>query len=125
MTLNQPVVSVTVYRIGDVMVCNAVSSLDGVEFDLAEGEGTVDLILDPLMPGPGEYTVAVGIYPVLDLSESAALQLAVLWHEPRTFAVCQPQGMAVDLGVVRHPARWQVAGPQGVEAPAVFRRNSP
>lgn len=45
-TLQQPVVSVTVYRIDGVMVLNAVSSLDRAEFDLAEGEGTRGTAMD-------------------------------------------------------------------------------
>ena len=97
-TLQQPVVSVTVYRIDGVTVLNAVSSVDSAEFDLAEGEGAIDLDFDPLMPGPGKNTVAVGIYPALDLSDSVALRHAVLWHQPRKFSVCLPPGTAMDLG---------------------------
>jgi ABC-type polysaccharide/polyol phosphate transport system ATPase subunit len=117
-TLRDPVVAVVVYRADGVTVCNAVSSLDGAAFDLVEGEGTVDLIFAPLMLGPGEYTVAVGIYPTLDLGDSASMQHAVIWHKPHTFMVRQPNGVAVDLGVVRHPARWRVADRVSAMAPS-------
>ena len=108
-TLHQPVVSVAVYRLDGVTACNAISSLDGAKLDVTEGDGAVDLIFDRLMLGPGEYTVAVGIFPSLDLSDSATPQHAVLWRPPRTFSVRRHEGVAMDLGVVRHPARWRTA----------------
>lgn len=101
------VVSVTVYRTDGVTVCNAISSMDGAHLDLADGEGTIEVAFDELMFGPGEYTVSVGIYPSLDLADSASMQHAVIWHKPQTFLVRRPAGVAMDLGVVRHPVRWR------------------
>lgn len=119
--LRDPVVAVVVYRADGVTVCNAISSQDGVQLELGEGEGTLDLLFDPLMLGPGEYTVAVGIYPTLDLGDSANMQHAVIWHKPHTFVVRRPDGVAVDLGVVRHPVKWRFAGrptPVGADSSA-------
>lgn len=123
--LRKPVVSVTVHRIDGVSVCNAISSMDGAEFDLAEGEGAVDLVFDPLLLGPGEYSVTVGIYPALDLGDSAALQHAALWHQPRTFSVRQPEGVAMDLGVVRHPVRWRMDGSRLAGTSQTLQRRAP
>jgi ABC-type polysaccharide/polyol phosphate transport system ATPase subunit len=109
LTLRDPVVAVVVYRTDGVTVCNAISSLDGAKLELGEGEGAIELLFDPLMLGPGEYTVAVGIYPTLDLADSASMQHAVIWHKPHTFVVRRQDGVAVDLGVVRHPVKWRVA----------------
>ena len=109
-TLRNPVMAVVVYRADGVTVCNAISSMDSAELELAEGEGTVELLFDPLLLGPGEYTLAVGIYPALDLADSASMQHAVIWHKPHTFVVRRPDGVAVDLGVVRHPVKWKLAG---------------
>jgi len=88
-------------------VCNAISSMDGAHLELAEGRGTIEVAFDQLMLGPGEYTVSVGIYPSLDLTDSASLQHAVIWHKPQTFLVRRLAGVALDLGVVRHPVRWR------------------
>ena len=110
LTLRDPVVAVVVYRTDGVTVCNAISSLDGAQLELGEGGGTIELLFDPLMLGPGEYTVAVGIYPTLDLADSASMQHAVIWHKPHTFVVRRQDGVAVDLGVVRHPVKWKLAG---------------
>ena len=97
-------------RTDGVTVCNAISSMDLAELELVEGEGTVELLFDPLMLGPGEYTVAVGIYPTLDLADSASMQHAVIWRTPHTFMVRRPDGVALDLGVIRHPVKWKLAG---------------
>jgi len=114
--LPQAVVSVTVYRTDGVTVCNAISSMDGAKLDLAEGEGTIEVAFDKLMFGPGEYTVSVGLYPSLDLADSASMQHAVIWHKPQTFLVRQPAGVAMDLGVVRQPVQWRAFA--GIEAGA-------
>ena len=108
--LRNPVVAVVVYRTDGVTVCNAISSMDGAELELVEGEGTVELLFNPLMLGPGEYTVAVGIYPTLDLADSASMQHAVICRTPSTFVVRRPDGVALDLGVIRHPVKWKLAG---------------
>lgn len=105
--LPRPVVSVTVYRTDGVTVCNAISSMDGAQLDLLEGEGTIEAVFDKLLFGPGEYTVSVGIYPSLDLADSASMQHAVIWHKPVTFLVRRLAGVSVDLGVVRHPVQWR------------------
>jgi len=107
MALPQAVVSVTVYRTDGLTVCNAISSMDGAHLELAEGRGTIEVAFDQLMLGPGEYTVSVGIYPSLDLADSASLQHAVIWHKPQTFLVRRLADVALDLGVVRHPVRWR------------------
>lgn len=104
--LADPVVAVVVYRNDGVTVCNAISSMDKARVPLQEGTGTIELIFDHLLFGPGEYTVSVGIYPSLDLADSLSPQHAVLWHKPQAFVVARPAGMALDLGVVRHPVRW-------------------
>jgi len=117
-TLNNPVVAVVVYRADGVTVCNAISSMDGAELELAEGEGTIELLFDRLMLGPGAYTVAVGIYPTLDLADSASMQHAVIWHKPHAFVVRRPAGVSVDLGVVRHPVQWRVAKRLSAMAPS-------
>lgn len=113
--LSSPVISVVIYRTDGVVACNAISSMDGAQLELISGSGAIDLLLDPLMFGPGEYTVAVGIYPSLDLGDSVSPQHAVLWHQPHTFLVSRPMGIAVDLGVVRHPVRWRMASCPSVE----------
>jgi hypothetical protein len=63
-----------------------------------------------LLLGPGDYSVVVGIYPTLDLSDSGRAQHAAVWREPMMLSVSQPVGIAMDLGVVRHPVRWHTAG---------------
>jgi ABC-type polysaccharide/polyol phosphate transport system ATPase subunit len=123
--LKQPVISATVYRILGGTVCNAISSMDGARLDLAEGGGAVDVIFDRLLLGPGEYTVAVGIYPSLDLADTVSTQQATIWHKPLTFSVRQPTGVAVDLGVVRHPVRWRITGQQETGHLDVLRRGMP
>jgi ABC-type polysaccharide/polyol phosphate transport system ATPase subunit len=109
-TLRDSVVAVVIYRVDGVTVCNAVSSMDGAKLDLHEGEGAIELVFDRLLLGPGEYTVAVGVYPSLDIGDSASMQHAVISHRPNTFQVRPPAGVALDLGVVRHPVRWRIAG---------------
>ena len=106
--LKEPVIAVMVYRILGGTVCNAISSMDGAQLHLAEGGGAVDVVFDRLLLGPGEYTVAVGIYPSLDLADAVSTQHAAIWHKPSTFSVRQPAGVAVNLGVVRHPVRWKI-----------------
>lgn len=106
-SVSDAAVAVVVYRSDGVTVCNAISSMDGVHLSLVEGEGSIEMIFDRLLLGPGEYTVAVGIYPSLDLADSLSTQHAVLWHESRPFIVATPAGVAVDLGIVQHPVRWQ------------------
>jgi lipopolysaccharide transport system ATP-binding protein len=103
-------VAVVVIRADGLTVCNAISSMDGVYFDLVDGAGTIDLMFDRVLLGPGDYSVVVGIYPTLDLDDSGRAQHAAVWREPRTLSVAQPVGIAMDLGVVRHPARWRNAG---------------
>lgn len=116
--LSNPVVSVGIYRIDGVVVCNAISSLDGAQLELLTGEGAIELVFDHLMLAPGEYTLAVGIYPSLDLGDSTSPQHAVLWHRPHTFSVRRPIGVAVDLGVFRHPAQWRVEMERPVSMPS-------
>jgi ABC-type polysaccharide/polyol phosphate transport system ATPase subunit len=106
-TLEHPVVSVGIYRTDGVLVCNAISSLDEADLELVAGTGSIQLVLDRLMLGPGEFGVSIAIYPSLDLSDSAKPQHAVFWHRPHNFTVKRPLGIAVDLGVFHHPARWQ------------------
>ncbi len=106
--LSDAVVSVVVYREDGVTVLNAISSVDGVFVDLRRGQGAVDLLFDRLLLGPGDYSVAVGIYPSLDLSDSSAVQHAVIWAKTAVFRVLRDVSIAVDLGVVRHPVRWKV-----------------
>lgn len=106
--------AIVVRRADGLTVFNAISSMDGVYFDLAEGSGTIELMFDRLLLGPGDYSVVVGIYPTLDLSDSGRAQHAALWHEPRILSVSQPVGIAMDLGVVRHPVRWRVGGQDDV-----------
>ena len=114
--LPRAVVSMTVYRTDGVTVCNAISSMDGARLDLAEGAGTIEVAFDKLMFGPGEYTVSVGIYPSLNLADSASMQHAVIWHKPQTFLVRREAGVSMDLGVVRQPVQWRAFA--GIEARA-------
>ena len=113
--LEHPVVSVGIYRADGVLACNAISSLDGAHLELSAGTGSIQLVLDRLMLGPGDYGVAIAIYPSLDLGDSASPQHAVLWHRPQTFTVSRPLDVAVDLGVFHHPARWQAERSAAVE----------
>ncbi len=106
--LSEAVVSVVVYREDGVTVLNALSSTDGVFVDLCRGNGAIDLMFDQLLLGPGDYSVAVGIYPSLDLSDSSAVQHAVIWSRTAVFCVLRDVSIAMDLGVVRHPVRWKV-----------------
>jgi lipopolysaccharide transport system ATP-binding protein len=107
-TLPNAVAAVVVRRVDGVTVCNAISSMDGVSLQVCEGEGTIELVFDRLMLGPGEYNVTVGLYPSLDLTDPVRPQHAVIWRQPKTFIISQPPDVAVDLGVVRHPVRWQL-----------------
>lgn len=113
--LARAVVSVGMYRTDGVLACNAISSLDGAHLELLAGTGSIRLLFDRLMLAPGEYGVAVAIYPSLDLGDSASPQHAVLWHRPQTFTVSRPLDVAVDLGVFHHPARWHAERGAAVE----------
>jgi ABC-type polysaccharide/polyol phosphate transport system ATPase subunit len=108
-TLREAVVAVVVYRDDNLQVCNAISSLDGVHLELREGKGAVEVVFERLLLAPGEYTVGVGIYPSLDLADAHSAQHAAIWHQPLSFMVRRPVGVAVDLGVVRHPVQWRLA----------------
>ncbi|WP_447601875.1 ABC transporter ATP-binding protein [Nitrospira sp. Nam80] len=107
--LEDAVVSVVVSRADGLIVCNAISAMDGAGLMIPDGHGSIELIFNPLNIGPGEYMVSVGIYPSLDLRDSTSLQHAVIWHRPVTFNICAPAGIAVDLGVCRQSVQWQVA----------------
>jgi ABC-type polysaccharide/polyol phosphate transport system ATPase subunit len=104
------IMAVVVSRTDGVRVFNAISSMDGVRFELLGGEDVMELVLDPPLLGPGEYMVAVGIYPSLDLSDAISTQHATLWHQSKTFTVQQPDAVVMDLGVVRHPVQWRLNG---------------
>lgn len=119
-TLRRPVVAVTIYRADGVLVCNAISSTDNADLEILEGEGAIELVFDPLMLGPGDYTAAVGIYPSLNLADPVTMQHAVLWYRNDSFSVRKPIGVAVDLGVFRHPANWRQASGQ----PASLREDT-
>ena len=108
--LRDAVVAVVVYRADNVTVCNAISSMDGVTLELSGGVGAIEVVFERLMLAPGEYTVGVGIYPSLDLADTHSVQHAAIWHKPASFVVHRPVGVALELGVVRHPVRWRLAG---------------
>lgn len=108
-SMDHAVITVSVFRVDGVMVCNAISSMEKVFLSLAEGAGTIDVRFAPLLLGPGEYTVAVGIYSSLDLTDSVSPQHVVIWHRQHTFSIRQPVGVALDLGVVKHPVHWSVS----------------
>jgi hypothetical protein len=108
-TLESAVVSLSLSRADGLIVCNAISLLDGVSLALPDGKGAIDLTFDPLNIGPGEYMVSVGIYPSLDLRDSTSLQHAVIWHRSATFRVCPLPGVTIDLGVCRQSVQWRVA----------------
>ena len=107
--LEDAVISVVVSRADGLIVSNAISAMDGAGLMIPDGQGTIDLIFNPLNIGPGEYMVSVGIYPSLDLQDSTSLQHAVIWHRSVTFRICAPPGVAIDLGVCRQPVQWYVA----------------
>lgn len=111
------VMAVGVFRTDGVRVFNAISSMDGVWFDLLGGENVMELVLNPHMLGPGEYMVTVGIYPSLDLTDSDSIQHATIWHQSKTFTVQQPETVAMDLGIVRHPVEWRLNGRVLCQAP--------
>jgi lipopolysaccharide transport system ATP-binding protein len=115
--LAQPVIAVTIYRADGVVACNSISSMDDAGLDLTEGCGAVDLCFDPLLLGPGDYTVVIGVYPSLYLDDTTGVQHAVLWHAPQTFSVRKPAGVALDMGLFRHPARWRQHSGQPVSLP--------
>jgi len=122
--LRDAVVAVVVYRADNVTVCNAISSMDGVALELSAGRGAIEVVFEPLMLAPGEYTVAVGIYPSLDLADTHSVQHTAIWHRRHTFMVRQPEGVAVDLGVVRHPVRWRLAGRPSTVSTGSFEENA-
>ena len=106
--MERAVVTVSIFRSDGITVCNVISSIDDVYARLHEGRGTIDVQFDPLLIGPGEYSVSVGIYASLDLNDSVTPQHAVIWHRRQVFSVRQPIGVALDLGVVRHPVTWAI-----------------
>jgi ABC-type polysaccharide/polyol phosphate transport system ATPase subunit len=106
--LKDVAVVAVVYRSDNLIACNAISTLDDAVLELAEGQGMIDLTFDPLMLGAGEYSLGIGIYPKLDLSDPMNTQHAVISLSPQTFSVKQPSGVAVNLGVFKHPVSWRV-----------------
>lgn len=106
--MERAVVTVSIFRSDGVTVCNVISSIEDVHVRLYEGRSTIDVQFAPLLLGPGEYTVAVGMYPSLDLNDSVSPQHAVIWHRRQMFSVHQPVGIALDLGIVRHPVTWAI-----------------
>lgn len=105
-SLCAPVLWAGIFRADGILVSSSISAMDGVPLPLKEGANAVDLIFDGMMLGPGEYTVAAGLYPELDLNNPNSVQPAFLWHRPVQLVIRQPIGVAMQLGVMRHPVRW-------------------
>jgi hypothetical protein len=101
-----PVLWVGIFRADGILVSSSISTMDDVSLPLKEGANAVDLIFEDMMLGPGEYTVAAGLYPELNLNDPNSVQPAFLWHRPVQLVIRQPVGVAMQLGVMRHPVRW-------------------
>jgi hypothetical protein len=107
-SLCDPVLWVGIFRADGILVSSSISAMDGAHFILKEGLNAVDLVFDQVMLGPGKFTVAVGLYPELDLNNPNSIQPAILWHRPNQFVVRQPFGVSMELGVMRHPVQWKL-----------------
>lgn len=108
--LENAVVSLTVFRIDGVTVCNTISALDGVLIDIPIGKAVLEVWFDQVAFAPGEYIVSVGVYPSLDLADPISVQHAVISHQSRTIRILPLPGVSLDLGVFRPHVRWETKG---------------
>lgn len=97
---------VAIYRPDGTCVSQLISSRAGVTIQNAEGDIEINLVLDELLIGPGDYLVSVALFRHLDpavLPEDRAYDL----HD-RSFAlkILDPEINSFPLGLVRQKAHW-------------------
>ncbi|WP_286883314.1 ABC transporter ATP-binding protein [Aneurinibacillus sp. UBA3580] len=106
--IQAPVFVLAYYLLDGTCAMQILSNKDGFEIPSINGEGTVEIVFDPLLLGKGTYLISAAIFKevnLLDNVEPAAYDLHDKMYEIK---VEQPFGINVDIGLINHPVRWGI-----------------
>ncbi|HHY71905.1 MAG TPA: ABC transporter ATP-binding protein [Bacillus bacterium] len=101
-----PVFVVAYYLLDGTCAMQLISNKDGLEVGTIEGEGSIEIIFDPLLLGKGNYLVSVAIFKNLNLVDNLEPEAYDLHDKMYEIKVEQPFGLNVELGIIHHPVRW-------------------
>ncbi len=74
-----------------------------VEDSRTPGAYSMEYVFDPAPFGPRNYVVSTGLFPEFDLSDDSRLQPHYcLWDRRSHFQVEKPQGVQIELGLLRY-----------------------
>lgn len=104
--VKSPVFVTAIYRSDGLIVNQAISSKDGVDFERVKGPGIVDVIYDPILIGKGDYVISVAIFHNIDFLSRVESTAYSLHDRKYHFKVVQPEDISLDLGIVNHPVQW-------------------
>lgn len=107
--IEDPKFVVNITRIDGVRMRQSITSLEGLAINkLQLGKGKISFIMDPLLFGPGEYMVSVGVFKEIDLTNNMTMSRPMsLRSNSYEFKVSQPKDVFVDMGCVQCPVEWE------------------
>ncbi|MBI5102209.1 MAG: ABC transporter ATP-binding protein [Nitrospirae bacterium] len=104
--VTHPVFVAAIYRMDGIVVHQAISSRDGVDFGHIDGEGRVDIEYDPLYIGAGDFIVSAAIFHSVDLFNPNESPAYCLHDRKYHLKIRYPAEYALDLGIVDQPVVW-------------------
>lgn len=106
--IKNPIFVVAYYLLDGTCATQLISSKDEFELREIEGEGSVEIVFDPLLLGKGSYLISVAIFKELNILDNVEPSAYDLHDKLYEIKIEQPFGINVDLGIVNHPVRWGV-----------------
>jgi lipopolysaccharide transport system ATP-binding protein len=97
-SIENPTFVVAIYAADGKIVTQLISKEHHFSFGTLDQEGVVDFTLERLFIGKGEYTISIGIFKDLDLSNPIEQEAYYLLDRKYTFAIEQPFGLNIDMG---------------------------
>lgn len=109
----KPVFVVAYYLLDGTCVTQLISSKDGFNIKEIEGEGYIDITMNPILLGRGHYLISVAIFKELNILDNVEPPAYDLHDKMYEIKIEQPFGINVELGLVNHPVEWEMENAKG------------
>ena len=106
--IENPVAVVCIYRPDGTCALQVVSNRNGMCLGKMPPNGRIVVTFDPLLLGPGDYVVSVGVFKFLDLASSVEPPAYDLHDRCYALKILPPEGIGVTIGCVNQPAQWEL-----------------